>query len=289
MNCPLCKSESKFAFEAKGFPVRDCVKCAHRFAGIAADEDHVAAIYDDSYFAGGGAGYSDYLAEGEMLKNRGRMYAKKIARHAADAKGKVLDVGAAAGFILQGFREEGWQGVGLEPNAQIARAGRERFGLDIRRGSLETFETDEKFALVSMIQVAAHFYSPADAFRKAAELLADDGLLLIETWNRASISARVFGANWHEYSPPSVLQWFSEKGLTAFLKDFGFEKLDGGRPSKKISGVHAKSLLKYRLGDNFLLKIIPDNVNFPYPSEDLFWALYRKSFSPHRETQRHEG
>ena len=275
MNCPLCQSESKFAFEAKGFPVRDCVKCAHRFAEIAADEDHVAAVYTDSYFSGGGAGYADYLAEGEMLKERGRMYAKKIAKFAA-AQGKMLDVGAAAGFILQGFCEEGWQGTGLEPNASIARAGREKFGLDIRCGSLESFETNEKFALVSMIQVAAHFYSPPTAFQKASELLDENGLLLIETWNRASVSARVFGRNWHEYSPPSVLQWFSEKGLTAFLSEFGFEKIAGGRPSKKISGAHAKSLLKYRLGDNFLLKIIPDRLNFPYPSEDLFWALYRK-------------
>ena len=275
MFCPLCQSESKFAFEAKGFPVRDCVKCAHRFAGIAADEKHVAAVYDDSYFNGGGAGYSDYLAEGEMLRKRGRMYAKKIAEFSA-SKGKVLDVGAAAGFILQGFAEEGWPGTGLEPNEKIARAGREKFGLNIRQGSLESFETSEKFALVSMIQVAAHFYAPAQAFQKAADLLDENGLLLIETWNRASISARLFGKNWHEYSPPSVLQWFSEKGLTVFLKDFGFEKLAGGRPSKKISGAHAKSLLKYRLGDNFLLKIIPDKLNFPYPSEDLFWALYRK-------------
>jgi len=276
MFCPLCQSESKFAFDAKGFTARDCVAGAHRFAEIAADENHVSAVYDDSYFAGGGAGYSDYLAEGEMLKNRGRMYAEKIEKFAG-AKGKILDVGAAAGFILQGFIEEGWQGTGLEPNASIAAAGRGKFGLDIRQGSLESFDAQaEKFDLVSMIQVAAHFYAPAAAFQKAADLLGEKGLLLIETWNRASISARVFGKNWHEYSPPSVLQFFSEKGLTAFLQDFGFEKLAGGRPSKKISGAHAKSLLKYRLGNNFLLKIIPDRLNFPYPSEDLFWAVYRK-------------
>jgi SAM-dependent methyltransferase len=275
MLCPLCQSESKFAFEAKGFPLRDCVSCAHRFAGIAADEQHVAATYDDSYFAGGGAGYADYLAEGEMLKKRGRMYAKKLAEFSSE-KGRVLDVGAAAGFILEGFIEEGWRGTGLEPNAKIAETGREKFGSDIRQGTLESFAADEKFALVSMIQVAAHFYAPAAAFQKASDLLDENGLLLIETWNRESISARVFGKNWHEYSPPSVLQWFSEKGLTEFLKDFGFEKLAAGRPSKKISGAHAKSLLKYRLGDNFLLKLIPDGLNFPYPSEDLFWALYRK-------------
>lgn len=276
MNCPLCQSESKFAFEAKGFALRDCVKCAHRFAALAADEAHVAEIYDDSYFSGGGAGYADYLAEGEMLKERGRMYAKKLAKFSAGAKGEILDVGAAAGFILQGFIESGWRGSGLEPNETIARAGRKRFGLDIRQGSLESFNADEKFDLISMIQVAAHFYEPRTAFQKAADLLNDNGLLLIETWNRESISAKIFGKNWHEYSPPSVLQWFSEKGLTEFLKDFGFEKVARGRPSKKISGAHAKSLLKYRLGENFLLKLIPDKLNFPYPSEDLFWALYRR-------------
>ena len=275
MNCPLCQSESKFAFEAKGFALRDCVKCSHRFAEIAADETHVAEIYDDSYFSGGGAGYSDYLAEAEMLKNRGRMYAK-ILEKIAPEKGQILDVGAAAGFILQGFVERGWRGSGLEPNAEMAKTGREKFGFSISQGSLETLETDEKFDLISMIQVAAHFYNPRTAFQKASELLNENGFLLIETWNRESFSARIFGKNWHEYSPPSVLQWFSENGLTEFLKDFGFEKIARGRPSKKISGAHAKSLLKYRLGENFLLKLIPDKFNFPYPSEDLFWAIYRK-------------
>ena len=255
--------------------MRDCVRCAHRFAGIAADEDHVSEIYDDSYFSGGGAGYSDYLADAEMLKRRGQMYAKKLEKFSA-TKGKMLDVGAAAGFILQGFIESGWQGTGLEPNAEIAKTGREKFELDIRQGSLESFETDEKFDLISMIQVVAHFYAPREAFQKAFDLLDDNGFLLIETWNRESISARVFGKNWHEYSPPSVLQWFSAQSLTETLRGMGFEKIAGGRPSKNISGAHAKSLLKYRLGNNFLLKMIPDKLQFPYPSEDLFWAVYRK-------------
>lgn len=275
MNCPLCNSESKFAFEAQGYDLRDCAKCAHRFAEIAAGETHVARVYDDSYFSGGGAGYADYLAESEMLKNRGRMYAKKLEKYTSE-KGKLLDVGAAAGFILQGFAGANWRGIGLEPNAEMSKFGRENFNLDIRCGSLESFETDEKFDLISMIQVVAHFYNPRTAFLKAANLLNENGFLLVETWNRASLSARLFGANWHEYSPPSVLQWFSETGLSEFLKQFGFERIAGGRPPKKISGAHAKSLLKYRLGDNLLIRMIPDKLNFPYPSEDLFWALYKK-------------
>jgi SAM-dependent methyltransferase len=277
MKCPLCQSNSHKSFIVKGFNVLDCVKCNHRFAEICADELHVAMIYDDLYFNGGGAGYSDYFAEGKMLRERGKMYAKILSKFTEI--GKILDVGAAAGFILQGFIDENWTGIGLEPNATMAKFGREKLNLDIREGSLETFnkgKSDEKFDLVSMIQVVAHFYEPRKSFENAANLLEENGLLLVETWNRESWSAKIFGKNWHEYSPPSVLQWFSLNGLTEFLKDFGFDKVASGRPSKKISGEHAKSLLKYRLGDNFLLKLIPDKLNFPYPSEDLFWALYRK-------------
>ena len=125
MNCPLCDCESKFAFEARGCALRDCAKCSHRFAEITADETHVARVYDDSYFSGdGGAGYANYLADGEMLKSHGRMYAKKLEKY-TDEKGKLLDVGAAAGFVIQGFLDGGWRGVGLEPNAEMARFGRE--------------------------------------------------------------------------------------------------------------------------------------------------------------------
>ncbi len=274
MECPLCGLESKFKFEVKRYVIRDCIHCDHRFAQTGADESHVAATYDDAYFHGGGPGYPDYRAESDMLRQRGRMYAKKVASFAVP--GSVLDVGAAAGFILRGFADEGWNGAGIEPNAAMARFGRETLGLEMHCGSLESFNTERRFEMVSMIQVAAHFYDPKRAFEVARELLAPNGLLLIETWDRASMSARLFGQHWHEYSPPSVLHGFSRLGLQVFLKGLGFVRVAHGRPSKKISGSHVRSLLRYRVGDNFLLRAIPTRMNFPYPSEDLFWALFKK-------------
>jgi SAM-dependent methyltransferase len=282
MNCPLCSSDSREIFAAKGFPVRDCAACGHRFAEVStggSGGNHVAEIYGDEYFNGGGAGYSDYFAEGEMLRRRGRDYAKILSRYTAAETGKILDVGAAAGFILQGFCDAGWRGAGLEPNASMARAGREKFNLEIFEGDFENFQSEEKFDVVSMIQVAAHFHNPRRAFGNAFDLLKPGGALLVETWNYKSLTARVFGRAWHEYSPPSVLHWFSPETLSGFLRrEIGFEKLAQGRPSKKISGEHAKSLLRYRLGNKFdsFLKLIPGKIDFPYPAEDLFWAIYRK-------------
>ena len=77
--------------------------------------DHVRNVYGDHYFTGGGAGYPDYLADGELLRERGRGYARLIA--GATTPGRVLDIGAAAGFVLQGLCDEGWRGAGIEPNA----------------------------------------------------------------------------------------------------------------------------------------------------------------------------
>jgi SAM-dependent methyltransferase len=230
-------------------------------------------VYDHSYFFGGGAGYSDYASERELLVDRGRMYAEKAAEFTIGRK--VLDVGAAAGYILQGFVDAGWHGMGLEPNAAMAKLGQSS-GLDVRIGTLETFETPERFDLISMVQVAGHFYEPMTAFSRAMDLLNTGGLLLVETWDRRSVSARLFGRHWHEYSPPSVLHWFSRSGLDVLLTDIGFESVASGRPTKKISGGHVRSLLRYRIGGTRLWNVIPQNIVLPYPAEDLFWSLFRK-------------
>ncbi|KXJ98624.1 MAG: type 11 methyltransferase [Acidobacteria bacterium OLB17] len=274
MSCPLCSSAAKEALVAKGIPILDCTDCGHRFYNVNATPFAPAEIYNDAYFDGGGAGYSDYRADRQLLVERGRMYARKLERFTSP--GRILDVGAACGYILKGFVDEGWEGIGLEPNASMAAFAADDVGVAVRTGTLEETEIDGKFDLVSMIQVAAHFYDPAAAFARARGLLAENGLLLIETWDRASFSARILGKHWHEYSPPSVVHWFTPKGLTDFLSHNGFERIAGGRPSKWISGGHARSLLKYRLGERKILDLIPSWIKIPYPAEDLFWALFRK-------------
>jgi 2-polyprenyl-3-methyl-5-hydroxy-6-metoxy-1,4-benzoquinol methylase len=279
MKCPLCDSDSQRVFDVKDHWIRDCVSCSHRFTEIQTDKNHVEKIYDDSYFNGGGAGYTNYLEESEILRQRGNWYGKLLSKYTK--KGKVLDVGSAAGFILKGMEESGWEGVGIEPNESMAKYGREKLSLDIRKTSVEKYSTDEKFDRVTMIQVMAHFVEPKDVFSHISNTLKANGHLLIETWNRRSLSEKIFGTKWHEYSPPSVLQFFSDEGIEQLAKTQGFERVAIGRPSKWISGSHAKSLIAYKFGEKSIvtkmLKLVPDRLSFPYPAEDLFWVLYKKT------------
>ncbi len=281
LNCPLCGGPAAPAFAVGDYPLADCLACPHRFAAWRPPAEHAATVYGDEYFTGGGAGYSDYLAEARLLRNRGAWYARKIRPHAA--AGTMLDIGAAAGFVLEGFQSAGWRGRGLEPNARMAALGRER-GIDIQPGTLETLpHRGEPVDLVSMIQVAAHFADVPAAFRAAAAATKPGGLWLFETWNYRSWTARAFGKGWHEYSPPSVLHWWCPEGLAKFAGTFGFRKVAGGRPAKWLDGAHAKSLVRHGLGGGWAGKIaapalwlVPDRLPIPYPAEDLFWLLLQK-------------
>lgn len=107
--------------------------------------------------------------------------------------------------------------------------------------------------------------------------------MLIETWDRKSLTARLFGRHWHEYSPPSVLHWFSREGLRKMGTASGLVHVSQGRPLKMLNGGHAKSLLKHKLETwalgaiaSRLVNLIPDHLPLLYPFDDVFWMLFRK-------------
>ena len=279
--CVLCGEASDKLFQKYDVWIRECPACLHRYAVPLEQAGHVDSLYDDDYFFGGGAGYDDYLSEANLLTAHGRRYARVLSRFMEP--GRLLDVGAAAGFILNGLNEAGWDGHGIEPNASMARHAREQLNLAVDCGTLEEMPGDLQFDVVSMIQVVAHFLDPHQSTQRVAELVRPGGLCLVETWNVRSWSARLFGQNWHEYSPPSVLQWYSPETLRHVFADHGFEQIAQGRPAKKISIGHARSLLEHgqdqsiiaRLGAG-VLKCLPGEMTLPYPSEDLFWAVFRR-------------
>ncbi len=243
--CPICNSEADKLFQKHGCWISECQGCGHRFVGIVPSPDHIQRVYGDHYFQGGGAGYPDYLSEKEAITARGKRYARLLSRYMRP--GIVIDVGAAAGFILKGFVDSGWSGIGIEPNPRMADYACVHVGVRVETRTLEQFQNGDRYDLVSMIQVVAHFVDVRQAFQAAAEVTRSGGFWLIETWNRESLTARTLGKYWHEYSPPSVQHWFSPEGLQRLVLQFGFREVARGRPARWIKGRHAKSLLRYNL------------------------------------------
>ena len=293
-SCPFCDRPTTIAFEKPPFTVFDCQPCGHRFCSPPENENHIEDVYGDDYFSGGGGGYRDYLLKKDLLIHHGNRYAEVLERYRKTADRKILDIGCAAGFLLKGFQDKGWNGVGIDPNQSIIQHGIQEFGLDLRHQSVEEFaqlreriedskEGSSKVDAAVMVQVLPHIADPISAINAVRSTLNDQGLLLIETWNWQSLTARAFNRNWHEYNPPSVLHWFSKSGLRKVLSDNGFEVVAQGRPIKWISIGNGVSLIRHSLRESALgrvattpLGLIPKNLKAPYFLDDIFWVLARK-------------
>lgn len=280
--CPVCGEGSYRIFELDGYPINSCSTCGHQFVSRNLSEQHANELYGDDYFFEGGAGYPNYLRLSKIVTEQGRQYAKILARRTDP--GRVLDVGAASGFFLKGLIDSGWSGMGIEPNAHMAEFGRGHLGVDIRCGTLEGFETTDQFDLVTMIQVIGHLYDLSNAFEIVEKVTRPQGHCLVDFWDRDSSVARLFGKAWHEYSPPSVLHWFSQDDLDILFNRHGFIRIATGTPKKYIMGAHMKSLFDYSVASlswarwlRGVVNVVPDELLFPYPPLDLKWALYKKA------------
>jgi SAM-dependent methyltransferase len=275
-----CNSTTHQLFLINGIPIIECDTCHHRYADIGNLDNHLEEVYSDEYFFEGKAGYPNYLESKDLLIKAGNRYARLISGYAE--KGTMLDVGSAAGFIMKGFEMEGWKCYGVEPNDTMASYGRENFHFDIQTGSLENYTSEQKFDLVSMIQVIGHFYDLHQAIRNVKDLLKPNGLVLIESWNMKSLIAKLLGRRWHEYSPPSVLHWFSDTTIKQLFEKQGFRLIAKGHPVKKINVRHAVSLLDEKL-PKFAFKkqilkqadILAGKYSVIYPLHDLKWYLFK--------------
>ncbi len=257
-------------------PIYGCIACSHQFAVPDHVDRHTMETYSDDYFFGEGAGYQNYLDESSLLIARGEYYGAKLAKHVG--VGTVLDVGSAAGFLLRGMANLGWAGLGIEPNQRLVTYAQETLGVNSICCSFESFASEREYDAISMIQVISHIVNPKNAIMKAAEWLDPNGLLLIETWDRSSWIAGFMGRRWHEYSPPSVLHWFTRTRLEELLSECGLEVIELGRPRRWLQVGHAKSLVRHKYGvlAASALAWLPSKLQIPYLGDDLFYVLARK-------------
>lgn len=268
-------------FQKNGYNILICSSCHLGYVNIPGFETEVKKVFDDDYFFGGKDGYPDYLQEKELLVDSGKQYGRILSKYCST--GRLLDVGAAAGFILNGYSQTGWTGIGIEPNDTMASYGRKNLQLDIRTDTLDSFCTNELFDAVSMIQVIGSIPELDKGMRKVNALLKPGGYVIVESWRRESWAARLFGKHWHEYCPPKVITWFTNGAIESFFISHGFQPVASGKPVKKINVNHGLSLAHESLPKiplktpmtKLLIRMF-GKYTVKYPAFDLKWYLFQK-------------
>jgi 2-polyprenyl-6-hydroxyphenyl methylase/3-demethylubiquinone-9 3-methyltransferase len=104
---------------------------------------------------------------------------------------KALDVGCGAGLLAEPLARLGAQVTGLDASAElvaVARAHAKDAGLAIDYRAGELAGLDDRFDLITCMEVIEHVAEPAAFIRLLAERLAPDGLLILSTPNATAWS-----------------------------------------------------------------------------------------------------
>jgi SAM-dependent methyltransferase len=243
MACPLCGS-SVNRFRRLPWLTR-CRGCGVWRSSLrpAIGEESAVALDEDSRMAGlrpvRDAGYRRILGEVAALRPL--------------LGSRVLDVGTGHGWFLEAAGAGGAQAVGIEPDAGVAAAARDR-GLDVRVGYFpEALRADDRFHVVAYNDVFEHLPDPDAILDATRAALAPAGLLTIAIPTSEGLGYRL--ALWAaalgfmtplrrlwQFDFPSPHVWyFDERSLGSLLERSGFVLERVGRlPSIERNGLRER-------------------------------------------------
>jgi 2-polyprenyl-3-methyl-5-hydroxy-6-metoxy-1,4-benzoquinol methylase len=242
-NCPLCSGAGFHTlFVKNGIDIVACKRCGFVFSDFAVQgqsADFFKNFYNLSYFSGeqktcgtDSFGYDENYFSGKRAEKShiAGSELKQIEKLKPE-KGKLLEIGCAAGYFLRVARDRGWNAFGLELSDAAAEFGRKQLGLDIETGTIETTRyPNESFDVIVGMDVIEHVPDPHIFVKRAGELLKENGLLMVATPNVASLAAWLRKSKWPHFRPPEHLHYFAPKTI-AYLISPHFARVIA-RPSK---------------------------------------------------------
>lgn len=279
MNCPICTNgtDVRLHLQVGAHSYVACASCGAVRLHPFPEPGDAAELYGDEYFtAAAHGGYHDYAADEAIHRRNGRARLRKLGPPPAGQHPILIDIGCAYGFTLVEAAHRGWQPMGVDVNA-AARAAVAEAGFPAAPTMAELGLQPGSVGAVTFFQVLEHLPDPVGALREAAALLAPGGRVLIETWDRRSLMARLMKSRWQQATPPSVLWLFSEADVRRMCAEAGLE-LHRWKGSVKWVSVGLVAGQLANRGSRFgrMVGGRLQKAAVPYPLGDLVTAHVRK-------------
>jgi 2-polyprenyl-3-methyl-5-hydroxy-6-metoxy-1,4-benzoquinol methylase len=173
--CRVCESERvNPVARVRDVAIERCENCGAAFAHYpqhsATQEhaDHFAGLDLDRYFR-------------SVKATRERSYDELWQRvRPLKTAGRWLDVGCSYGWLMEYMQSRGFEMAGVEPSSDAA-AHAEKNHLRVYHGLFpEAVPAQEKFDVISFMDVLEHLPTPAQMLSAARELLHPQGLLIVQ-------------------------------------------------------------------------------------------------------------
>lgn len=112
---------------------------------------------------------------------------------------KLLDVGCSSGDFLLTAKKLGFTAEGVEPAPKAAITA-QNLGLNVTCGLLENLNLPEKnYDAITLFEVIEHLAKPMPLLLECQKLLKKSGLLIINTGNSTSWTAKIMRGKWEYF------------------------------------------------------------------------------------------
>lgn len=200
--------------------VNVCDHCYHTQLSVAVDPDEMFKNY--LYVSG---------TSGTLTR-----YFKKLVEDIAQLKpnrGDLLEIACNDGTCLDLLRKDGWNVLGVDPAENLASYCTDK-GLNVltKYWNLETAGLlKRKFDVVLAVNVFAHISNPQEFLLACQQVLADDGIIVIQTSQADMFLNNEFDCIYHEH-----ISYWSTNSYKTIANRFNLKVIDCWK-----ADIHGKS------------------------------------------------
>lgn len=222
--CEVCSStNSEPMFDKLDHRFVRCGECGLERIVPQPTDETLAKIYGAHYYDAWGL-HEDEQTVAQLKKRTFKYVLGKL--DAAAPGDKLLDCGAATGFLMEVARDLGYTPYGLELSEFGAKAIAGKFGAErVFCGELQNCKFADAgpgdFRVITMCDYIEHVRDPRQTLKLAHALLGRGGTLAITTPDAGSPSRRLLGNGWTHYKIEHLF-YFNKRNLERLLKDVGF-------------------------------------------------------------------
>lgn len=259
--CVLCSARvdpgNALVWRKDGYDIVKCPSCGLVFRDEVPDERALGLIYDANYFRDqpdrpDRHGYADYLRDASLHRANARRRLRLMTARMPQ-RGRLLDVGCAAGFFVDEARHAGWEASGIDVSAAMADWARSQLGVPVVCATFAQAEiAPTLYDAITMWDYIEHSIDPRKDLAKAGEHLRPGGILALSTGDIGTLTARLAGHRWHLLTPEHHNFFFDTRTLRRLLEKTGFDVLEARHRASLYSVAH----VLYKLGASGRLGVV---------------------------------
>jgi len=225
--CPICSSSTRFhctkTTDGHLGTYYHCTNCDTIFLDPMPSADVMRDYVNQEYSDGV---YASHVRARPLKETMFAARSRQI--YARQPGGRLLDVGASAGFMVEQAVLGGFDAYGVELSPVAIEYAAPAIRSRMLVGDANSLAEDgvEKYDVVTAFDIIEHTYDPAAFAQSLRALLRPGGLLCVTTPDTRHFLRYVMGSYWPMLEPLQHTVLFSRKSLAALLRQCGFNHIE---------------------------------------------------------------